>query len=92
MKTRYGFISNSSSTSFCIFGTIINEEIKEKTFLDVFYGDPNMDGVTYIGLEYSNIQDTETGQQFKERIEQEVHRLLGPEQECGTYEESYYNG
>lgn len=27
MKTRVGFVSNSSSTSFCIFGTLIGEEL-----------------------------------------------------------------
>lgn len=93
MKLRYGFVSNSSSTSFSIYGAIIEEESEEKTLLDYYYGDPNSDDRSiYIGLEYSSMTDDETKRQFKERIEAEVKRLYGNDIKCGSYEESYYNG
>jgi hypothetical protein len=92
MKLRMGFVSNSSSTSFSIYGAIIKEESEEKTFLDYYYGDPNYDDRIYIGLEYSSMKDDETKRQFKERIEAEVKRLCGNDIKCGSYEESYYNG
>lgn len=34
MKTRVGFVSNSSSTSFCIFGTLIDEELLAEKLMD----------------------------------------------------------
>lgn len=93
MKIRYGFVSNSSSTSFCIYGAIVKEEIDEKTFLDYYYGDPDCDRTIYLGLEYSNMKEDETKAQFKERIQKEIDRLFpGQEITCETCEESYYNG
>ena len=92
MKIREGFVSNSSSTSFSIYGAIVEKEAEEKTFLDYFYGDPNAyDRSTYIGLEYSSMSDDETKKQFKEKIEVEVKRLYGDTIQCGSYEESYYD-
>ena len=39
MKIRVGFVSNSSTSSFCIFGFLTkNEYLKEKFLTDDFYG------------------------------------------------------
>ena len=92
MKIRNGFISNSSSTSFCIYGARINEEIDEATFLSYFSGDPNGDGQNYLGLELASMDLNETRNQFQERINIEIKRILGQDAKCDIYEESYYNG
>jgi hypothetical protein len=94
MKVRNGFVSNSSSTSFCAWGvyidtqeieSILGAEVDENvdwydTFNDIeeafdtvidrtklFYtiGEESL----YIGLEYEDLTDDETGKEFKERAE-----------------------
>jgi len=97
MKIRQGFVSNSSSSSFLIYGTVVKDcedsEINDKLVsdlgLEVFdspYGD------NYIGISWDNIGGDETGNQFRKRIEEGVAKVLGKEAKCGTYSEAWYDG
>jgi hypothetical protein len=117
MKVRNGFVSNSSSSSFCIFGTCIEldemvekfkqtkfltdeefeefeesdewgevaELIEEKTNLVLYQNDDTF----WIGRRWQDIQDDETGGDFKKNVETELEKILGVS-ECYTYEEEIY--
>jgi len=160
MKNRRGFVSNSSTTSFCIYGAylessdeisllscikragfdefiskidkILKDEkhwwtktykaqlemlkrIKDldedetrivedflqdhvEKFLELCLGDsfsmhygPEGEG-RYIGRNWSEIRDNETGAQFKETIEESLKTFFGAEFKCGTYEEAWRDG
>jgi hypothetical protein len=99
MKVRKGFVSNSSSTSFVIYGVSLPEG-KEDDYYDLLSDDPvglnifypEYDGI-YIGKSWSSIKDDETGLQFKQSVENRLKELLGNQDvKCSTYEEGYYNG
>ena len=119
MKTRFGFVSNSSSQSFCIYGAIfdrddvlemakkldievpededeaeenfdeLREKVADKTKLEFHTPGDYDSGSTYVGRSWSSIQDDETGQQFKTRIETQLKVLLGKDVKCGTEEEAW---
>lgn len=104
MKIRNGFVSNSSTSSFCIYGAEIDddtyekfEELNIKTFktLEIEHGE---NGECYIGLSWPSIKDNETGKQFKERIEAKVKELFKEAEleipkklEFMTIQEAFYN-
>ncbi len=100
MKTRIGFVSNSSSCSFLVYGIVmdydeyenISEEDQKK--LDDAgisdHGGPEDYG-TAVGRSYDGIRDDETGKQFKESIEKTLKEVFGDDIECRTLEESWYN-
>jgi len=96
MKIRTGFVSNSSSTSFSIFGIWTNEnkeqveEAADKLGLFTHY-DQAGDGI-YIGREFSTIKDDETGAQFKRSTQELVSKLPVEKKECHTITEGWYNG
>jgi hypothetical protein len=98
MKTREGFISNSSTTSFCIMGTsfgkgeLENEFGKETGECEDIYDElyerlrgtkldleiePYCDQY-YVGLPVSNMEETETLKQFRQRAYDELLACLGP--------------
>ena len=95
MKIRYGFVSNSSSTSFCIYGVSLKNEdeeiaeVAEKLGLYVKYG--QWDGV-YIGREYSSIKNDETGAEFKESTQKLIDQLPIQDKQCSTQEGGWYDG
>jgi len=116
MKIRKGFVSNSSTTSFCLYGLdfcsdddgLVGEVCKklggesfedlsdgldfiaDKIGLETFYG---WEGEQqYIGIEWSNIKDDETGAQFKERITNKLKEAFGDHVKCSTHEEAYRDG
>ena len=86
MKIRNGFVSNSSTTSFCIYGVTSDEEIYDdddyKTYQKLMklgislFREPDS-GTSYAGVSFSTIKDDETGKQFKERVEKILKEHLG---------------
>jgi hypothetical protein len=79
MKIRQGFVSNSSSSSFLIWGAChprnvkISDEMFEK--LDnamLLHGEG-----CYIGRSLMEINDNETGAQFKKRTEEDIEKIIG---------------
>jgi hypothetical protein len=95
VKTRIGFVSNSSSSSFCIYGIYLGHmsdedyEFINKTGL-TDYGSP-LDGDTYVGRSWTSIGNNETGGQFKESVEKLIANRW-PDKKCNTYEEAWYDG
>jgi hypothetical protein len=103
MKVRTAFVSNSSSTSFCIYGICIEENLipssKFQAFHDQdqkyeFVADIGLDLIysgddtsTYIGRHWCNIQDDETGKEFKQSVVKRLAKLgikEEPETHCDT--------
>lgn len=72
MKIRSGFVSNSSSSSFCLYGVYLEpftEEEKERLEelnlgLELAW---SYEGYGYVGLPWYEIGGEETGNQFKAR-------------------------
>jgi len=98
MKIRKGFVSNSSSTSFCIYGTWV-ENTQEDLYdiakkLKLFVCSDQHDGGLYIGRSWSDIFDDETGRQFRATTQAMVDELPLTDKEkiCTTIEESWYDG
>ncbi len=97
MKIRQGFVSNSSSTSFCIYGAYVEDEsdfvaIRQTVEgLGLYYHHGQFDGV-YIGREWSSIGDDETGRQFKESVQELINDLPIEDKECSTHEDGWYDG
>lgn len=76
MKIRMGFVSNSSSSSFLVYGACLSprNELYDLTSKIEVYSPP--DDNTYIGLSWDRVGDDETGKQFKERVTKKVTALL----------------
>ena len=96
MKIRQGFVSNSSSTSFCVYGIWVDhpeEELRDMAEeMGLFcHRDQYGDGL-YIGREWSSIGDEETGKQFKEDTQEKIDKLPTDNKKCSTHEEGWYDG
>jgi hypothetical protein len=108
MKVRHGFVSNSSTTSFCIYGIYVYEDIdillkkydvddignlchilREKTGLSVYemYDDDSI----YIGREFCDIGENETGGEFKKNTREKIKEIFGKEVDCELLEETIPN-
>ena len=101
MLIRHGFVSNSSTTSFCVYGIVKDAKVSEKiegvvgdAGLELFWGNPNdYHTKVYIGRSLCDIQGDETMNEFKLRITSAVETLFpGEGHTCGNYEEGYYDG
>ena len=99
MKIRNGFVSNSSSSSFLIYGASVDEtgdeaedlQVKARAAgLDFEYG-PDGEG-NCIGLSWDAVKDDETGKEFKTRIQKSVNEVFGKKTKCGTHSAAWYNG
>ena len=91
MKQRNGFVSNSSSSSFLIYGTTVDtcngkvenddeeyssiEDKIRELKLSLNAWNPQGFDEMYIGASWSSVKDDETGKQFKERVQAEVDKL-----------------
>ena len=99
MKVRKGFISNSSTTSFLIYGVQVftEEEIDykllKKLSLEYYVGESEH----YVGRSWGDVEDNETGKEFKDRIITKIDQIKNkyPDVEMSspdTFEEAYYDG
>ena len=75
MKIRSGFVSNSSSSSFCLFGVFLGEdkygeahELAKDSPLRVECGINEYDDSTYVGLWPEDMNEDETLKEFRGRI------------------------
>ena len=78
MKIRQGFVSNSSSSSFMIYGAIFSSldsqvvEAFEEAGLEVYCP---FDDDYYIGMSWDGVGDNETGGEFKKRVENTIRNV-----------------
>lgn len=97
MKTRLGFVSNSSSSSFCLYGVNFGDEIvltkEDYEFMNKhgLHDERGQYDSIYVGREWKTIRDHETGGQFKESVAISI-RKRWPGNTCTTHEEGWYNG
>jgi hypothetical protein len=100
MKIRRGFVSNSSSASFCIYGVCVGAKSwDEQEQLEELLSDTDLEihgpeyRHTYIGRSWKRIKDNETGAQFKEGVRQVLERYeLLDKKELGTHQEAWRDG
>jgi len=94
MKIRTGFVSNSSSSSFCIFGVYENLtedmiDALEDAGFSVY--DPFDSSEKYAGMDCHKMEMDETRRQFEDRVTKKLEELgyTGP---FSNYQEGWYNG
>jgi hypothetical protein len=83
MKIRTGFVSNSSSSSFCIFGADIDNDAYDKADAKIKYGDAlqvkcgiSNEDLRLIGMSYDQLKEDETLGQFRLRVFEEIKKVL----------------
>ena len=100
MKIRSGFVSNSSSSSFLIYGTELTPKLEEA--LEAKYGDEDFDVYdimekedlryypetefgTVVGIDFTDMGEDETPRQFKARVKTKLEEVFGvPINDCDT--------
>ena len=108
MKIRYGFVSNSSTTSFSIYGTYIEElnnadenddmdwreRLEEITEKLGLFTQHGYEEGMYVGRQWSSIKDDETGAAFKKDVQEKINQLPIPEEhkKCSSIEEAWRDG
>ena len=81
MKIRNGFVSNSSSSSFCILGISVDDatydkvQESDKCGIITECGINEGDDSKYIGLNPESMKEEETLSQFKDRIISEASKI-----------------
>lgn len=98
MKIRNGFVSNSSTSSFCIFGIYLEnyqgdeydiEKKAKELGLEMHY--PPYSGPA-IGRSFCTIKDDETGAQFKQSVRDNFVKLGLPTDKVSLCEQAWYDG
>lgn len=96
MKIRNGFVSNSSSSSFCIYGVggvedadNLESKIDE---LSLNLSMHHMEYYVYVGRSWDSIKDDETGRQFKDGVKADLIKLGIEGKQASTIEKAWYNG
>lgn len=81
MKIRNGFVSNSSSSSFCILGFSIDSDLAKKLDNSLTGETPlcvahaiSSEGVQYVGMYPESLGEDETLNGFRERIVVEIKK------------------
>jgi hypothetical protein len=98
MKVRQGFVSNSSTTSFCIYGVGTNEPVSasdiKKAGLSYEYFQEYSEHKLAIGLPFTDIENHETGAEFKSRVRTAVRKVLPTvsDDDFGVQEDAYRDG
>ena len=46
----------------------------------------------YLGISWGNVNDDETGKQFKERVEKAITEVVGKKVECSTHAKAWRDG
>jgi len=104
MKIRQGFVSNSSTTSFCLYGAMItspeggdydwfDKKLEGHKNLEEFqhpetYGNEPH----YVGQSLSSMKDDQTFGDFKKQVEAEMKAIFGNEIMFGVLENGWYDG
>lgn len=101
MKTRLGFVSNSSSSSFCLFGTLIEDTDRFEELEDAIIGEVELcyayggeyDGVVVGMTPYtmSKLYRDKTIAEIEEMVKHKLN-LLGINTKVGWYIDGGYNG
>lgn len=105
MKIRSGFVSNSSSCSFCIYGVYLKpDEIQEYFGCDIdkfeqfklnyTYGPDYFDGL-FIGWNVTDCKDEQVFGDYKKEIEDKINEKAIkkiPDNMFNFFEESWYDG
>jgi hypothetical protein len=97
MKLRQGFVSNSSSTSFSIYGGVISDKDIEDKYglineLKLVYHQEYQEAHTFVvGRDTADVGDNETGAQFREDVRQKLSKIM-PDPKCGYYADGWYDG
>lgn len=107
MKVRNGFVSNSSSSSFLIYGLNL-EDISYELENEISNGlkDTDLDtyrapyGDCFVGASWDSVGDNETGAQFKARVASTTLECLSKvtltkkvyKEDFGTHEAAWYDG
>jgi len=103
MKMRQGFVSNSSTTSFCIYGfqtdtdaysEKADQEYKKMQELGLSSYHNYNAGVYYYGMDVTKCADKETMWDFKQRAVNALKEFFGDQiiETYGFQEDAWYDG
>lgn len=103
MKVRNGFVSNSSTSSFLIYGTEVTSKLR--TLLEEKQGDEvelyelfESEGLDYyteteygdvVGVSFTSLGEDETPRQFKARVNAKLEGVFGKPVKCEIMQGEY---